>query len=155
MRSYGMHPIRLLGVIENERLLCATSCHSITVHSAKPLVTSHASGLRATNSHSRFYGNPRLRARVLPARSEMVTTLITRIFPFARLQSFHGIRRGSFRYWPNPSISVAGAQQDWFAFALRRQRSHVRIVSGAPFTPEHAIATYSLPFHAARVATLI
>ena len=53
--------------------------HSITAHSAKPLVTSHASGLRATNSHSRFYANPRLRARVLPARSEMVTTLIARM----------------------------------------------------------------------------
>jgi hypothetical protein len=32
----------------------------------------------------------------------------------------------------NPSISVGGGQQGWLAFALRRQRSHVRIVSGAP-----------------------
>jgi hypothetical protein len=45
-------------------------------HSAKPLVTSHASGLRATNGHSGFYANPRSQARVLPARSKMVTTLI-------------------------------------------------------------------------------
>src|SRR5258708_301842 len=36
-----------------------------------------------------------------------------------------------------------------WAFALRRQRSHVRIVSGALVTIEHAIATYRLPFHAA------
>jgi len=35
--------------------------------------------LACTNSHSRFYANPRLRARVLPARSEMVTTLIARM----------------------------------------------------------------------------
>jgi hypothetical protein len=32
----------------------------------------------------------------------------------------------------NPSISVGGGQQGSLAFALRRQRSHVRIVSGAP-----------------------
>jgi hypothetical protein len=57
---------------------------SITAHSAKPLVTSHASGLRATNSHSRFYAKPRLQARVLPARSEMVTTLIAADVRFAR-----------------------------------------------------------------------
>jgi hypothetical protein len=53
-------------------------------YSAKPLVTSHASGLRATNSHSRSYTNPRLQARVLPARSQMVTTLIAQIIRFAR-----------------------------------------------------------------------
>jgi hypothetical protein len=35
--------------------------------------------LACTNSHSRFYANPRLRARVLPARSEMLTTLIARM----------------------------------------------------------------------------
>jgi hypothetical protein len=29
--------------------------------------------------HSRFYTNPRLQARVLPARSEMVTTLIAQM----------------------------------------------------------------------------
>jgi hypothetical protein len=50
-----------------------------------------------------------------------------------RLQSFHEIHRGSSN-WTNPSISVGGGQQDWLAFALRRQRSHVRIVSGAPTT---------------------
>jgi hypothetical protein len=50
-----------------------------------------------------------------------------------RLQSFHEINRGSSN-WTNPSISVGGGQQDWLAFALRRQRSHVRIVSGAPTT---------------------
>ena len=34
---------------------------------------------------------------------------------------------------PTLSISVAGGQQGWLAFVLRRQRSHVRIVSsGAP-----------------------
>jgi len=38
----------------------------------------------------------------------------------------------SSKYWPNPSISVGGGQQGWLAFALRRQRSDVRIVSGAP-----------------------
>jgi len=32
----------------------------------------------------------------------------------------------------NPSISFGGGQQGWLAFALRRQRSHARIVSGAP-----------------------
>ena len=41
----------------------------------------------------------------------------------------------------NPSISVGGGQQGWSAFTLRRQRSHVRIVSGAPvfsyFTPRY------------------
>jgi hypothetical protein len=50
-----------------------------------------------------------------------------------RLQSFHEIHRGSSN-WTNPSISVGGGQQDWLAFALRRQRSHARIVSGAPTT---------------------
>jgi hypothetical protein len=50
-----------------------------------------------------------------------------------RLQSFHEIHRGSSNR-TNPSISVGGGQQDWLAFALRRQRSHVRIVSGAPTT---------------------
>ena len=43
-----------------------------------------------------------------------------------RFQSFHEIHRGSSKYWPNPSISVGGGQQDGLAFALRRQRSHVR-----------------------------
>jgi hypothetical protein len=28
-----------------------------------------------------------------------------------RLQSFHGIHRGSSKYWPNPSISVGDGQQ--------------------------------------------
>jgi hypothetical protein len=51
-------------------------------------VTSHASGLRATNSHSRFYANPRLRARVLPARSEMVTTLIARMSDLLDIQIY-------------------------------------------------------------------
>jgi hypothetical protein len=48
-----------------------------------------------------------------------------------RLHSFHEIHRG-LSNWTNLSISVGGGQQDWLAFALRRQRSHVRIVSGAP-----------------------
>jgi len=47
-------------------------------------VTSHASGLRATNGHNRFYANPRLQARVLVARSEMVTTRIAQIVRLAR-----------------------------------------------------------------------
>jgi hypothetical protein len=34
--------------------------------------------------HSRSYTNPRLQARVLPARSEMVATLIAQIARFAR-----------------------------------------------------------------------
>src|SRR5260370_33981984 len=32
------------------------------------------------------------------------------------------------------SISVGGGQQGWLAFALPRQRSHLRIVSGAPLS---------------------
>jgi len=45
---------------------------------------------------------------------------------------FSGIHRGSTKYWPTPSISFGAAQQGWLAFALRRRRPHVRIVSGAP-----------------------
>jgi hypothetical protein len=59
-----------------------------------------------------------------------------------RFQSFHEIHLRSSKYWPNPSISVGGGQQGCLAFALRRQRSHVRIVSGAPvfrcFTARYA-----------------
>src|SRR5439155_12345203 len=52
--------------------------------------------------------------------------------------------RGSSRYWPNPSISVGGGQPSWLAFALRRWRSHVRIVSGAPSNFGAVIASLSL-----------
>jgi hypothetical protein len=49
----GFEPI-IFRFLADERPLCATGGHSIPVHSAKPPVTWHASGLRATNSHSRF-----------------------------------------------------------------------------------------------------
>ena len=75
----------------------------------------------------------------LPLKDKAVSTFLGQNPPFelrpktgVSPPSFHGIHRGSSNYWPNPSISVGGGQQGWLAFALRRQRSHVRIVSGAP-----------------------
>jgi hypothetical protein len=48
------------------------------------------------------------------------------------------------RILANPSISVGSGQHGWSAFALRRRRPHVRIVSGAPslqFLLKNQIAT--------------
>jgi hypothetical protein len=74
-----------------------------------------------------------------PLKDQAFSTFLDQNPPF-ELPPENGISPPIFSWNPswliqilaNPSISVGGGQQGWLAFALRRQRSHVRIVSGAP-----------------------
>src|SRR5260221_7697902 len=76
------------------------------------------------------YGGERVSQ--LPLKDKAFLTFLGQNPPF-ELRPKTGVSPPIFSWNPSRliSISVGGGQQGWSAFALRRQRSHVRIVSGA------------------------
>jgi hypothetical protein len=150
-------PLRMLAVSGFRRMESGLRSRLIPAPTTRPTSTPARESTSAANLHTpsfhRFWGPSRRPREVVsgpssatggegvsqsPLKDKAFSTFLGQNPPFElrrklafRLQSFHEIHRGSSN-WTNLSISVGGGQQDGLAFALRRQRSHVRIVSGAP-----------------------